>query len=69
MEVIIIVNGIGKRYEVEKPKKCSDRDFEDFLFSELEQSDIKQGNKMIGFNLGKLDYICHLKCEQHEKES
>ena len=62
MEVLIIVNGKGKRYEVHKPPGCSDRDLQDWLVSELEQSKLKQGNKLKDENLGELNYICNLKC-------
>lgn len=62
MEVLIIVNGKGKRYEINKPVKCSDKDMINWLFAELEQIPLKKGNILEGRILGKLDYICELKC-------
>ena len=61
MEIIIIINGTGKRYDVEQSDGVSDTDFENWLFSELEQSELKPGNKMGDASLGKLKYICDLK--------
>ena len=61
MEVIIIVNGIGKRYEVYPPEGCSDKECEEWLFAELEQSELGIGNKLRNCNLDKLNFICNLK--------
>lgn len=63
MELLIIVNGKGKRYEIKKPVKCSDKDMTDWLFVELEESTLKHGNKLQGQVLGELNYICDLKCK------
>jgi len=61
MEILILINGKGKRYTVDKPINCSDKDMIEWLYSELEEREIKQGNRLEGFILGRLRYICDLK--------
>ena len=55
MEILIIVNGAGKRFKVEKPIECSELDMTDWIFSELQEKEVTQGNRLKGFIMGKLN--------------
>ena len=61
MEVLIIVNGIGKRYNIEKPKQCSNKEMREWIFSQLEQQPLKFGNSLRDYVLGRIKYICYIK--------
>ena len=62
MEIIILINDECRKYDIDKPDYVSDEDFTEWLFSELDQSQLTKINPLYFHNLGKLKFIRHLKC-------
>jgi len=67
MELLIIVDGIGKRYDIEKPQQCSDREMVEWIFAQLEQRPLEVGNRLEGHILGEINYICNIKQKKDGK--
>jgi len=61
MEVIILIDDECRKYEFNEPKDVSKDDVKEWLFSELEQSQLTRLNPLYFQNLGKLKFIKHLK--------
>ena len=64
MELIIIINKTGKRYEIEEPTQCTKREMEEWIFAELEGSIPNKNNRLKNFILNKLTYISNLKMKK-----
>lgn len=64
MESLVLINGKGKRFKVDKPIECSDSDMTDWIFSQMQEKETTQGNRLKNYVMGKLNYIKDLKCKR-----
>lgn len=64
MEIIIIINGVGRRFDVEKPIECSDTEMQEWVFAELTNSELDKNNSLFDYSLGEITYICELSKKQ-----